>query len=102
VKGAAQRARVPSYGPSVRTQLIRGQVKHFLEGGLPQQGAAFKVTKAYLLACDVDCELNLTRSGLAMRVDPSGARVVQLPGSATVWDRRDPKRDGRMHFVNHL
>jgi hypothetical protein len=64
----------------VRTQLIRGQVKHFLEGGLPERGAESKVTKSGFLACDVDCELNLMPSGLAKRVAPT----VQL------------------QFVNHL
>ena len=64
----------------MRTQLIREQVKHFLEGGLPERGAESKVTKTCFLACDVDCELNLTLSALAKRV----ALTVQL------------------QFVNHL
>jgi hypothetical protein len=54
--------------------VIRGQVKRFLEGGLPEQRTEFKATKACSLACDVDCELNLRLSERAKRV----AASVQL------------------------
>ena len=72
--------------------MIRGQVKHFLEGDLLERGAEFKATKACFLACDGDRELNLTLSELAKRV----AATVQWHDRARSVVAADRKRDNSL------